>query len=237
VGVVKALVLLGLVACSVPDIELDGKQCPCADGYVCNKQTNTCHLADAGVDATPPGSSCLGAEAARLFTLDFNTSLDLTTGAGTWAATGGRATQSDAGAALAYAYSTSAVPSDYRVAATLIPGSGTSLGVAFRVGLASKTMYICEWRPAAGQLALEWTNNGGQPSELTSVTATGASATATVTIHAEARGTSLSCCIDELSTAKLMNVTDTHYANGQPGLMTNLATASFDDLIVSALPI
>jgi hypothetical protein len=236
VGVVKALAVLALAACSVPDVELDGKQCPCSDGYVCNTATNTCHRQDASIDA-PPGGSCLGPEAARLFTVDFASALDLTPGAGTWTASGGQAMQSDAATALAFAYSTSVVPSDYRVAATLIPGSGTGLGVAFRVGLGAKTMYVCEWRPAAAQLVLAWTNNGGNPTEITSVPVTGGSATAPVTIHAEAKGTTLSCCIDELPSAKLLNVTDTHYANGQPGLMTDNAAASFDDLIVSALPI
>jgi hypothetical protein len=236
VGVVKLLAVAALAACSVPDVELDGKQCPCTDGFVCITATNTCHRVDAAIDA-PPGASCLGAEGARLFTVDFNTMLGLTTGAGTWAATGGRATQSDAATALAFAYSTSSVPSDYRVAATLIPGSGTGLGVAFRVGLGAKTMYFCEWRPTAGELVLAWTNNGGNPSPISTVPVTGGSATAPVTIHAEAKGTTLSCCIDELPTAKLLNVTDTHYANGQPGLMTDTATASFDDLIVSALPL
>ena len=234
---VKALLVITLAACSVPGLQLDGKQCPCGTGYTCNTATNTCHPTDGAVDAPPPGSSCLGAEAARLFTLDFNSTLQLMPGAGTWTATGGQAKQTDPAATLAFAYSTSATPSDYRVAATLIPGSGTGLGVAFRVALGQKTMYYCEWRPGAAQLVLAWTNNGGNPTEITSVTATGGSATAPVTIHAEAKGTTLSCCLDELPSAKLLNVTDTHYANGQPGLMTNTATASFDDLIVSALPI
>lgn len=236
----KAIVLVAIVtlaACSVPDLELDGKQCPCTTGYTCNTATMTCHPTDASVDAPPPGSSCLGAEAARLFTLDFNSALDLTPGAGTWTATGGQAHQTDAATTMAFAYSTSATPSDYRVAATLIPGSGTGLGVAFRVALGQKTMYMCEWRPSAAQLVLSWTNNGGNPTVLTSVPVTGSSPTATVTMHAEAKGTTLSCCIDELPTAKILNVTDTHYANGQAGLSTNTASASFDDLIVSALPI
>ena len=59
---------------------------------------------------------------------------------------------------------------------TFVLWAVAGLGVAFRVGLAAKTMYFCEWRPATGQLVLAWTNNGGQPTELTSVTATGPSA-------------------------------------------------------------
>ena len=228
--------LAALAACSVPDLSLDGKQCPCTDGYTCDTPSNTCHPTKM-IDAPPPGSSCLGPEAARLFTLDFNTTLQLTPGAGTWAATGGQAKQTDAAAALAFAYSTSSTPSDYRVAATLIPGSGAGLGVAFRVALGQKTMYFCEWKPGAAQLTLGWTNNGGNPTTIMSVPVTGGSATAPVTIHAEAKGTTLSCCIDELPSAKLMGVMDTHYANGQAGLMTEAATASFDDMVVSALPI
>ena len=58
-----------------------------------------------------------------------------------------------------------------------------------------------------------------------------------VTIHAEAKGTNLSCCIDEISAAKLLMIPDTRYPNGQPGLSTEAGSAAFDDLVVSALPI
>jgi hypothetical protein len=232
VGVVRLLALV-LAACSVPDLAIDGKHCPCSGGYTCDTVSQTClRTSDA-----QGGTSCLGYEGPQLFAINFDDNmLDLTAGDGLWTASGGQAHQGSPSTAAAVAYATTSVPSDYRVAATLIPGSGTGLGVAFRVGVGTKTMYFCEWQPGASQLALGWTNNGGQPQALASVPVTGGSPTATVTIHAEARGTTLACCIDELPTATLSGVTDTHYANGQPGLVTSDATASFDNLLVSALP-
>jgi len=44
-AVAMALVVPWVVAgsaCSVDEIDLDGKKCPCADGYVCDSTSNTC---------------------------------------------------------------------------------------------------------------------------------------------------------------------------------------------------
>jgi hypothetical protein len=230
VGVVKALAALALAACSIPGVTLEGKQCPCADGYTCNIATNTCQVTG---DAQF-GSSCLGAEGAPLFAVNFDDTLQLTPGAGTWSASGGQAQQTDGAAAFAFAYSTSAVPSDYRVAAMVTPASGAA-GVALRATLGGKTMYFCDWRPDTGTLELGFTNNGGQPGAIMSKTAT--PSTGPVTIHAEARGANLSCCLDEIPDAKLLTIPDARYANGQPGLSTETGTATFDTFVVSALPL
>ena len=228
---VKALAALALTACSVPGVTLEGKQCPCADGYTCNIATNTCQVTG---DAQF-GSSCLGAEGAPLFAVNFDGDmLPLTQGLGTWTASGGQAQQTDAAAAFAFAYSTSAVPSDYRVAATVTPASGAA-GIALRTTLGAKTMYFCDWRADTATLELGFTNNGGQPSAIMSMTAT--PSTGPVTIHAEARGANLACCIDEVPAAKLLMIPDSRYANGQPGLVTETGTATFDGFVVSALPI
>ncbi len=46
-----ALVLaIALAACKVADVDLDGKPCPCVDGYSCDTATNTCTRAQA-IDA------------------------------------------------------------------------------------------------------------------------------------------------------------------------------------------
>src|SRR5262249_51703533 len=52
------LASVAVSACSVPDLNLDGKQCPCAADYVCDTATNTCvRPSDGGpIDATP--STC-----------------------------------------------------------------------------------------------------------------------------------------------------------------------------------
>jgi hypothetical protein len=231
VGVVRALAALALTACSVPGVTLDGKQCPCSDGYTCSIATNTCQVS---TDAQF-GSSCLGAEGAPLFALNFDdATLALTTGAGTWTASGGQALQTDAGTTFAFTYSTSAVPSDYRVAATVV-SAGEAAGVTLRTTLAGKTMYYCTWRADAGALELGFTNNGGNPTAIMSVTASPSSGP--VTIHAEAKGTNLACCIDDIPGASLTMIPDTRFANGQPGLATQTGSATFDNLVVSALPI
>jgi hypothetical protein len=50
--------LAGVTACSVADVDLDGKQCPCTAGWICDVPSNTCvrdpSLPDADVpDADP----------------------------------------------------------------------------------------------------------------------------------------------------------------------------------------
>lgn len=225
----RALLLVCLAACEVPGVALEGKQCPCTDGYSCDTATNTCHF---GGDAAT-GSSCLGAEGASLFGVHFDDDmLSLTPGVGTWAASGGQALQTDASATFAYASSENAVPSDYRVAATIVAATGAA-GVVLRNSLGAKTMYYCAWQPATGTLALGFTNNGGNPTQLMAVTAT--PSTDPVTIHAEAKGTNLSCCIDEQPAAALRMIPDTRYPNGQPGLATQAGSAAFDDLVVGSI--
>jgi lectin-like protein len=57
---------LGVPACRVADVDLDGRQCPCVPGWICDTPTNTCvrdptlpdaEPADAAADA-PPGTPC-----------------------------------------------------------------------------------------------------------------------------------------------------------------------------------
>jgi len=51
-AVIVAILLVS--ACTVPEVDLDGRPCPCVDGYVCDDATNTCvadgEPGDAGVD-------------------------------------------------------------------------------------------------------------------------------------------------------------------------------------------
>jgi hypothetical protein len=42
---------LFLVACTVPDVELEGRPCPCVEGYVCDEASSTCLRASGPVDA------------------------------------------------------------------------------------------------------------------------------------------------------------------------------------------
>jgi len=63
----RTVVLLGAVvaSCAIPDLDLTGKACPCAAGYVCDETTNVCvsslsPRADGG-----PGDAAPAADAAR----------------------------------------------------------------------------------------------------------------------------------------------------------------------------
>jgi hypothetical protein len=42
-------------ACSVPDLDLTGKQCPCVAGWICDTDTNTCVEDPTAPDAPPGG--------------------------------------------------------------------------------------------------------------------------------------------------------------------------------------
>lgn len=45
--VVRAVLLLWLVGCSFPPVDLEGTTCPCAEGWWCDEATNTCHQGEA----------------------------------------------------------------------------------------------------------------------------------------------------------------------------------------------
>ena len=38
-------------ACTLDELDLRAKQCPCAAGWTCDRSTNSCQQGDAGVDA------------------------------------------------------------------------------------------------------------------------------------------------------------------------------------------
>jgi len=63
------VLVIGLAACSVPDVDLEGKQCPCAAGYVCDKPTNRCFPpnGDGGVIDARGTTSCLGGSTVEIY--------------------------------------------------------------------------------------------------------------------------------------------------------------------------
>lgn len=46
-----AALALALAGCSIPEVDLDGKQCPCASGWTCATATNTCVREPGAIDA------------------------------------------------------------------------------------------------------------------------------------------------------------------------------------------
>jgi hypothetical protein len=55
------MLALGAAACILPDLSLDGLQCPCAEGFTCDTATNTCVTGEGGSTSTaPPDSTSTG---------------------------------------------------------------------------------------------------------------------------------------------------------------------------------
>ena len=246
--IARSMILIALAACRVPDLDLDGKHCPCASGYTCDTATDTCIATgggDAGGDAplpacftTPPG--------AALFTSSFTGGgLAWTEPLGNWGVQGGEAVQSDDAAALAYAYPPqTAAETDYRITAKLRQDSGAgtdSLGLVLRVDAASTGHYGCTWEPNTGRFSMVHTSTDGtMTSAIDTVLVDLASipdymASQPQIMDAEARGSSLECCLRDVPTAHLV-VTDTRYVTGGPGFRTASMSAAFDDISINAVP-
>jgi hypothetical protein len=197
----SASVAIALVtaACSIGPVDLDGKQCPCADGWTCNTATNTCvggatdapvadappgtpdappgtpdgpSPPDARVDAMP-GATCLGAAGSELLFDDLPDLIGWTTSGGTWAAVASEAVQSNATTQLAYAFpaGTSSF-ADYRVTTEVrkILGTG-SIQASLRIQPSNDGQYQCAWNPNTGAMAIQWQRtNGNFGGTLTSMT-------------------------------------------------------------------
>lgn len=57
---VALALVVSLAGCTVPEVDLEGRPCPCVDGYVCDEPTNTCMRTGTGTDAAtdaPPADS------------------------------------------------------------------------------------------------------------------------------------------------------------------------------------
>jgi hypothetical protein len=248
--VARHAALAALVACSVPEVDYTGKQCPCPAGYVCNQPTQTCarsfpgdgHSTDAPrTDAARDGTSvesCLSdAFATPAYTTTFaDYSTAWAVGNGNWTATIGNLQQINSTVPFAYvdhALPGTNVAASYRLVGNMqdIGGSGTTTGaagLAARIAEFSDDMYACVWDPVSGKLALQRVDGVLSITELGSVTATTAM-TGGVTIELQVSGSSLACCLDVLPTM-VVTATDTTYTSGAVGVATETATATFTEL-------
>jgi hypothetical protein len=235
---VRALVLLGLAGCSVPDVSLEGKSCPCASGYQCGTDMK-CHAmpGDGGKRDVPGGASCLGTAAgAGLLLEEFDGALTFTTSGGTWTQSGGQLVQTLASSGLAFAYTSNSAENlgTYRVVTTVTGMTpGTSMGIAVRVN-GGKQQYDCLWEPgSAGLLLWQSVNNGGQATTLS--TSSPVATSSSVTMEVLAAGNTLQCCIDNIAGATLtVNNPTPSYPTGQPGVVVTDMHAAFDYLHVYA---
>jgi hypothetical protein len=221
-------VLAALASCSVADVDLAGKQCPCTDGFTCQPATNTC-VPDHGNASL----SCLGDEPGPLmYATELDTLDGWDIGAGTWAAdAGGWARQSDATAKLAYAFPHSVTGSDYRIVSSFRAtdgGTSSALEVSARVGDGgSSHQYNCNWDPFGGAFQIKYTFDESSNGVVVSTQLADFDPTATLTMEFEVRGDSLRCCIRELPAATLSG-TDAQFSSGHPGLKTYLASGAYD---------
>lgn len=236
--------VVALAACSVPELSLEGKQCPCVDvGFVCDEITNRCLPVNDGgtIIDTPAATQCLPAinetEIYR-YTGTFDWQHEDTTWMG-----GAQITQSSSTEMDSYAYKTSsdlsAAP-DYKIITSMrqtTAGSGTpSLGVVLRAQLNTqdKRRYICSWIPKNRELRIEVANTGNVTTLGSALVAGGGQLPMNLTMEAEISGTTLACCLREISTAHLVDVTDPNATvlMGYPGLQTNRMSASFGSFVV-----
>ena len=235
----KALLVL-LAACSVPAVNLDGKQCPCAAGYTCQTSTNTCKaLVDAKRDDTGGSNSCLGsAPGASLYSDSFDGAMTFTTLSGTWSQSGGQLVQTDTTGGLAVAYTTNSATNvgTYRVVAAMTGMTpGTAMGIAVRITAGMRQQYDCLWEPGTtGTLLWQSVNNGGNATTLGTPTV-GVPTSLAVTMEVLATPTMIKCCIDNLSGAvNTVNNPSPTLSSGVPGLATLDMHAAFDGFDVYA---
>ena len=240
------IVILVFVACSVPPLSLDGKQCPCAPGYTCDQLTNICLASDGdgGIIDSRLAEQCLGAgTGAELYRYTGNFAATWASEDTTWMGTA-QITQSDKGKQDSFAFPTGSIPNDYRVISTLkqtTGGPGTpSLGIVLRaqLTLGEQQRYACSWTPKNGELRIQVYSSGGSATTLISALVDGASETAQVTMEArvvtEATVPKLSCCLREHTGARLMDFAHTTGAvtTGVPGLQTDRMAAAFGTFVV-----
>jgi hypothetical protein len=256
IRVAYSMALAAVAACSVPGLELEGKQCPCADGYTCDTATNTCHAMLGGdgpnIDAdgdgpmpdSSPGSCIGGTTGALLYGTAFTQgNLQWTEPLGDWSVVGGEAHQNDAAIALGYAFpDQTATETNYRLTAKLrqLSGSGTdAVGLLLRAQTTNDGNYACDWQPSTGRFAISVVSTAGAPTELSGIVVDTAAIPGYLPTDAQimdgrANGSMIECCIRGMPTAHLM-ITDTTYATGGPGFRTASMSAAYDDLAINGL--
>jgi hypothetical protein len=238
---------LGATACSVPSLSLDGKQCPCTDGYVCDTLTNRCLATNdgGGIIDTPAATQCLAA-ATETELYRYAGTYDWQSQGGTWGGDANEITQSSTSAQDAFAYRSAAnlgTAANVRVIASMReiasgPGS-PSLGIVLRAQLSDKSHYSCDWSAKDRQLRIDRYGSSGTPTTIGAAAISPArTLPSSFTMEAAITGSSVSCCIRELPDAKLVDIPDTTaaIAMGFPGLDTTRLQAAFGSFVVFQRP-
>ena len=231
---VRVLALLAVAACSVPQLSLEGKKCPCVSGYTCGGD-GVCHAnGDGGVKMdVPVTASCLGSAPGTSLYSGFASTF--ATMGGAWTQ-GASLQQTDAASGLAFAYLNNASLNlaTYRIV-THVTGTsgGTAMGISLRI--TGKPQYDCLWEPGtAGTLLWQSVNNGGNATPLVTPLSTLPTSNE-ITMEVLATPTMLVCCIDNITAAK-QTVTNPmpSYPMGLPGVAVVDMKATFDQFEVFA---
>ncbi|HTR53544.1 MAG TPA: hypothetical protein VMJ10_22780 [Kofleriaceae bacterium] len=245
--VVRPLVL-ALAACSVPDIDYTGKQCPCPAGYACDDSTHTCvrgALAPDGA-AAPDGPNGDGAQEASclpspLTTLHYSTAT-FADFSPMWSSTGGiwqtagaelQETSTVSQLAVAYHADPAITYADARVVGTMhaiSAGPGDAIELALRVDAMNVHMYHCNWEPADGGFLIQRTDNVNTTPviQMTTLAITGRSVDDPVIMEFQVSGDVFTCCLHGIPGAMLTG-TDGTYTDGSIGVKTYEASAGFSN--------
>ena len=238
----RALLVLALAAaaaCSVPAVDLEGKSCPCAEGYVCDKPTNRCFPGngDGGVIDSRGTTSCLGGSTNEIYR--YVGMFDWVHEDASWTGAA-EIKQSSIQAQNSYTFKTNAdltAAHDYKVTATMrqtAAGTGEpTLGIALRTQLSTqdKHHYACMFSFKSKTLSIEETQTGN-PTTLMMKTVNEAGAAIPLTMEAKIVGSAITCCIREYPTATV-SATSTVVTAGYPGLETNRMAAAFGSFAVT----
>jgi hypothetical protein len=244
-------VLVALAACRIADLDYEGKDCPCPDGWQCNLVTDTCTRAapadgnqnpDSGSapgDANNAGDSCFPNPRTTLlyasvgFT-DFPQGW-LFQSSGQWSSDGSQVTQTNSANKLAWmshAVTTTGGASNYRVVATMrYIGStaGGSVGIGFRISGA--TMYTCTFDPVSGAFDMIYTQQGIDAPMQRKLLEPLTNATDKFTLEIMTSGNTHMCCLRDADNSTLM-MPASFIASGNPGVVTRDSEGSFSSIYV-----
>lgn len=239
----RGALLLALAACSVPDVSLEGKQCPCVEsGYVCDPITNRCLATNdgGGIIDSPSATSCLAAPESEVELYRYAGTFDWLHADSSWTGAA-EILQTSTNAQHSYAYKTTealGTAPDVHVISSMRQirfGMGEpALGIVLRAqeGLQTKERYACMWSPNARQLAFLVAQGGNLMTVASVLVPGGEPLPTTFTMEASVIGSTLACCIREIAAAKLEGVVDTKVPTGYPGLQTHRLQAAFGSFVV-----
>jgi hypothetical protein len=251
IGARWAAIVLIAPACTVPELDLDGRPCPCATGYVCDTSRNACVRPaaasdggrDSGRDASR-GSDAGGRDAGEsdggpppecVFMDDFEDgALDgWQIGGGTWGVVAGEAVQSDPMNGFAFMTAPGSIDlDDVRVRARVRQNPGSradgALEIDFRVDPEDPNyQYHCNFEPNTPAMRLMRVGNDDNVFLDQRVLRDSTPPFDAVTLVVEIRGSSFHCCVEEIAESDLA-ATESSYPRGSIGLKTWMMSGSFD---------